>query len=1476
MAECYFKLMGSCSEPKSQVLTNAGRDRIQSIINASIKRGDTLPTDLEFNIRENSDFTVQCHRSCVSSYTSKHKIGRALQKQQKSPSEQPPAKRTRRSQSQSEFTFQTHCIFCGEKCAEQKDYRNPGRWRPVSRCRTIGSTDKNFKETILQVCRDRNDQWAKDVELRVLGAVSDLHAADARYHRDCRPSFMGPKSLKTESKPQKDPAFSRLVTYMESDMSKLWASTEVHKQYTDDGGIQLQRRNLVDALGKHFGERLLLLSCKGLATLLVFRSRASELVHLEDDSDDNEHAIKTVASLIVQEAKTIDLDSKSFCTRINEQIALTESGSTLMSLLSEISPKLSGSLPALLIGNMITGAVKHRPTSLQVALGVYAREKHLINTLHDFSVTCSYDEVLRFKSSAAHNTADLTKVQGIFKAEDGLIQTVIDNYDANISSLSGLKSTHALAMLMCQSQADPATNEEDEEHRIPRVSKANMKLPDDETNIHHYNGLKHPGMLDVPPLTPEAQGRLQVWHNISLKRAQELDLQFLKSVTSNDNVAEYGGHITKVAREQNHTVRPATTTRYRPLIDLRPSDPSTIKTALVEAQALTSDCGQNFVIITADQQLYKVILDNIWSSPELFGNIYPRLGGFHTVMSFCGCVGKLMMDSGLPDILKTTFGGVEKMLSGKKYPQNVRAFRLLAEEILRKYIKEIDSFEDLETWMADLSTKSKTAKLWLDGFIRPVLIIMAFTRAERESDWPLHLWALSQMLPYFFAAGHVNYARYGMYYLRSMEALPPEITEKFLRGQHTMRHTAGASNATWSDMYIESTFMRFGHSHGGLTGLTMNSNATKRWSLSLHSCSRLAHDIQAMRDNIQQPSVYHKEESRAQIRSDAHDRQSLQKKLEHCIDPLDPTGHPKELFNIATGELASSTVNVDEALALGKQSAEAYEAKLPDGFHETISCPVTTMATKRKKTTLHGRSDPTFDTEVIFTRTIGLMDTEDFNLRELFDYELSQIPTSLFTDEGNLRPATSKSKLKNSLGVERSSRMTPNPEVVVLDGCAILWTIHWPVPGRIIDLIAAVETYLRQKLVQSDVYLVFDRYHAYSPKGCTRSRRSSITESSPFHLTLNSPLPSQAASLSIVDNKVQIINLLCDALVDRFQTDRTDKELVITGPDPVPYSIQKGMCLRRTDLKVTHEEADVIIVNHVVDVARGTQKTIHIICDDTDVFVLLVHFVASEGLCNNIFLVPTRPSRNAIDIGATANQHAEIAKYLLPLHALTGCDTVSTLYGIGKVKALKVLKHGHHPPLLGDSETDEKDLEKQAVAFIAKCYGSKATGSMSEVRYSMWQHKTAKSKSRKFKLATLPPSSRAFALHIKRAQYQASLWKAALQSDPPALAASDFGWKPDHDSQTLLPIPLPPDTMAAPDRVLNLLCCSCHSSTDVCSTRRCLCRKNDIACSTFCNCSVDSSLNCCNPLNKALQDAALDDTDDEDDDTESENEDSLP
>ena len=89
-----------------------------------------------------------------------------------------------------------------------------------------------------------------------------------------------------------------------------------------------------------------------------------------------------------------------------------------------------------------------------------------------------------------------------------------------------------------------------------------------------------------------------------------------------DNVCEYGGYLKKISCEQKHTVRSDTQAKYCTLLDLKPAGPSTVKTVMIESQRLNSDCGQKFEIITADQQIYKVIVDNIWATPEVFNNIY--------------------------------------------------------------------------------------------------------------------------------------------------------------------------------------------------------------------------------------------------------------------------------------------------------------------------------------------------------------------------------------------------------------------------------------------------------------------------------------------------------------------------------------------------------------------------------------------------------------------------------------------------------------------------------------------------------------------------------------------------------------------------------------------------------------------------------------------------------------------------------------
>ena len=54
------------------------------------------------------------------------------------------------------------------------------------------------------------------------------------------------------------------------------------------------------------------------------------------------------------------------------------------------------------------------------------------------------------------------------------------------------------------------------------------------------------------------------------------------------------------------------------------------------------------------------------------------------ILSFvaCTCSCHLMANTALAEVLKSAFGRVDKMLLGKKYPQNLRALRMCAEEVL--------------------------------------------------------------------------------------------------------------------------------------------------------------------------------------------------------------------------------------------------------------------------------------------------------------------------------------------------------------------------------------------------------------------------------------------------------------------------------------------------------------------------------------------------------------------------------------------------------------------------------------------------------------------------------------------------------------------------------------------------------------------------------------------------------------------------
>ena len=119
-------------------------------------------------------------------------------------------------------------------------------------------------------------------------------------------------------------------------------------------------------------------------------------------------------------------------------------------------------------------------------------------------------------------------------------------------------------------------------------------------------------------------------------------------------------------------------------------------------------------------------------------------------------------------------------------------------------------------------------------------------------------------------------------------------------------------------------------------------------------------------------------------------------------------------------------------------------------------------------------------------------------------------------------------------------------------------------------------------------------------KGASRQHR----------LTLTMLLPPQKVLLTVTQNKIQLIDLNVAALQkEKDQFKLCGQKLVVTGRDPIPVEINKGVVIRRCDLKTMQEEADVIMIQHMIAISEELDGAgIRVKCDDTDVFVLLLHF----------------------------------------------------------------------------------------------------------------------------------------------------------------------------------------------------------------------------------------------------------------------------
>ena len=102
----------------------------------------------------------------------------------------------------------------------------------------------------------------------------------------------------------------------------------------------------------------------------------------------------------------------------------------------------------------------------------------------------------------------------------------------------------------------------------------------------------------------------------------------------------------------------------------------------------------------------------------------------------------------------------------------------------------------------------------------------------------------------------------------------------------------------------------------------------------------------------------------------------------------------------------------------------------------------------------------------------------------------------------------------------------------------------------------------------------------------------------------------------------------------------------------------------------------------------------------------------------------------------------------------------------------------------------------------------------------------------------LPPTSGAWKQHTMRAHLQASLWSQDIVLHPTIPDPCTLGWR--REEECLMPVLS--EEQAAPEAVVELLCCNCGASK--CASARCTCRRNHLQCTELCGCEANEE--CCN------------------------------
>ena len=250
-----------------------------------------------------------------------------------------------------------------------------------------------------------------------------------------------------------------------------------------------------------------------------------------------------------------------------------------------------------------------------------------------------------------------------------------------------------------------------------------------------------------------------------------------------------------------------------------------------------------------------------------------------------------------------------------------------------------------------------------------------------------------------------------------------------------------------------------------------------------------------------------------------------------------------------------------------------------------------------------------------------------------------------------------------------------------------------------------------------------------------------------------------------ISNKQDLIALFASYLKSESSVSRNIP--VYFNKKDESWCVRQGIPSRLADCN--HEEAD----TKMMVFALREDTDVVIVARDTDVLILMIYIYAKRKITSNLYM--KYAAGKYANIGKIVEYLGiDLSLKLVHIHAVTGCDTTSYFYGVGKMKVLnKCKKEPKLLSLLNDlGAADGLPAQyKDIVEFIrTACYAGTRGESLVETRVRLYQKQKVKTSQ------SLPPDPDSMKQAVLRINHQLFYWTRADILQTPTIALNGNGW----------------------------------------------------------------------------------------------------